>query len=161
MTGPAPAVGLTAQAVHHVGITVASLERAITFWAGLLGREPRDHRLLQGPPVGDLVGYPGVRIDSCWFDLPGGVALEVLEYLDRSEPPYDPGTAHPGNVHLCLAVGDLDAALTHVSACGGRPVSPAPVDVRQGPRAGSRLAYVRAPDGVTIELVQPPSVRTG
>lgn len=160
MTGPgALAGGLAAQAVHHVGVTVASLDRATEFWTRLLGREPRDHRLLQGPMVGELVGYPGVRIDSCWFDLPGGVALELLEYLDRPEPPYDPGTAHAGNVHLCLTVTDMDAALAHAAACGGRPVSPAPVDVRQGPRAGSRLAYVRDPDGVTIELVQPPPVR--
>jgi catechol 2,3-dioxygenase-like lactoylglutathione lyase family enzyme len=35
-------------------------------------------------------------------------------------------------------------------------VSEAPIDVAAGPRAGTRLAYLRDPDGVTLELVQPP-----
>lgn len=98
----------------------------------------------------------GARIDSCWFTLPGGLALELLAYLDRSEAPYDSGTAHPGNVHVCLGVDDMEAA--HARACGGRGVSAAPIEVAAGPEAGTRLAYVRSPDGVTIELRQPPTV---
>lgn len=143
------------RAVHHVGITVTDLATAAAFWERLLGTPPRDRRMLQGPQLGTLVGYPGVRIDSCWFDLPGGVALELLDYLDRSEQPYDPGTAHPGNVHVCLHVDDMAAAHAHAVACGARPVSDTPIHVAQGPRAGTRVAYLRSPDGVTIELHQP------
>lgn len=145
----------TFTAVHHVGITVADLAAAAGFWERLLGTPPRDRRLLDGPQVGTLVGYPGVRIDSCWFDLPGGVALELLHYLDRTEAPNDPGTAHPGNVHVCLHVADMTAAHAHAVSCGARPVSQAPIHVAQGPRAGTRVAYLRDPDGITIELHQP------
>lgn len=143
-------------AVHHVGVTVADLDRAVSFWERLLGHRSRDRRVLQGPQLGILVGYPGITIDSCWIDLPGGVALELLQYLGRDEAPYDPGTAHPGNVHICLRVEDMDAAHAHAVACGARPVSDRPIDVQAGPRAGRRLAYLRDPDGVTIELVQEP-----
>ncbi len=144
------------EAVHHVGVTVADLERSVDFWQRLLGTPPRNRRVLEGPGVATMVGYPGVRIDSCWFDLPGGVALELLQYLDRHDAPLDPGTAHPGNVHLCLAVGDMDLAHDHAVACGARAVTGVPIEVAAGPRAGTRLAYLRDPDGVTIELVQPP-----
>lgn len=147
----------TFRAVHHVGVTVADLDRAAGFWGSLLGAAPRDRRVLDGPLVGTLVGYPGVRIDSCWFDLPGGVALELLEYLDRPEQPYDPGTAHPGNVHVCLQVDDMAAAHAHAVACGARPVSDAPILVPRGPRAGTEVAYLRDADGVTIELHRPGS----
>ena len=143
-------------AVHHMGVTVVDLDRAIAFWERLLGSPSRNRRLLDGPQLGTMVGYPGVRIDSCWLDLPGGTALELLQYLDRDEKPNDPGTAHPGNVHVCLQVADMAAMHAHAVACGARPVSAAPVDVLAGPRAGSRLAYLRDPDGVTIELLQPP-----
>ena len=143
-------------AVDHVGISVADLDRSIAFWEGLLERPARDRRVLDGQKVGVLVGYPGVRIDSCWFDLPGGLQLELLEYLDRPEAPYDPGTAHPGNVHICLHVGDMAAARARAVACGARPVSEAPIEVPRGPKAGTTIAYVRTPDGVTIELVAPP-----
>jgi catechol 2,3-dioxygenase-like lactoylglutathione lyase family enzyme len=143
-------------AVHHVGITVADMDRAVAFWARLLGRPPRDRGVLRGPQLGTMVGYPGIHIEQCWIDLPGGVALELLRYLDRDDAPYDPGTAHPGNVHVCLHVEDMDAAHAHAVACGARPVSEQPIEVQAGPRAGTRLAYLRDPDGVTIELVQEP-----
>jgi catechol 2,3-dioxygenase-like lactoylglutathione lyase family enzyme len=146
-------------AVHHIGVSVADLERSMAFWEAMLEAQGRDRRILEGPQLGALVGYPGPRIDSCWFDLPGGVALELLQYLDRPEPPHDPGTAHPGNVHVCLLVEDMGAAHAHAVACGARPVSPAPVEIPRGPRAGTRVAYVRDPDGVTIELLQPPPRR--
>lgn len=142
--------------VHHVGVTVADLDRAVSFWARLLGAAPRDRRVLEGPQLATMVGYPGIRIEVCWLDLPGGTALELLRYLDRDDAPYDPGTAHPGNVHVCLRVDDMDAAHAHAVACGARPVSERPIDVAAGPRAGARLAYLRDPDGVTIELVQEP-----
>ena len=142
--------------VHHVGVTVVDLDRAVSFWARLLGATPRDRRVVEGPQLGTMVGYPGIRIEVCWLDLPGGTALELLRYLDRDDAPYDPGTAHPGNVHVCLHVDDMDAAHAHAVACGALPVSERPIDVAAGPRAGARLAYLRDPDGVTIELVQEP-----
>lgn len=146
---------MSGKAVHHVGISVGELERSIAFWEQLLGTPARDRRVLEGPGLSALVGYEGIRIDSCWFDLPGGVALELLQYLDRPEDAYDPGTAHPGNVHLCLEVEDMDEAHAHAVACGAAPVSAAPIEIAAGPKAGTRIAYVRTPDGVTIELFRP------
>lgn len=143
-------------AIHHIGVSVADLPRSIAFWERLLGMPGRDRRMLEGRGLGVLVGYPEVRVDSCWFDLPGGVALELLQYLDRTEVPYDSGTAHPGNVHVCLQVQDMAGAHAHAVASGARPVSDAPVEIDRGPRAGTRVAYVRDPDGVTIELLQLP-----
>jgi catechol 2,3-dioxygenase-like lactoylglutathione lyase family enzyme len=147
---------MTLESLHHVGMSVGELERSIAFWEQLLGAPARDRRVLQGPGLGALVGYEGVRIDSCWFDLPGGVALELLQYLDRTEDAYDPGTAHAGNVHICLEVDDMDHAHAHAVACGAEPVSAAPIEIAAGPKAGTCIAYVRTPDGATIELFQPP-----
>jgi catechol 2,3-dioxygenase-like lactoylglutathione lyase family enzyme len=144
------------RAVHHVGVTVDDMDRAVAFWTALLDAPPRERAVLKGPQLGTMVGYPGIHIERCWVDLPGGIALELLRYLDRDDPPYEPGTAHPGNVHVCLRVDDMDAAHAHAVACGATPVSERPIDVAAGPRAGTRLAYLRDPDGVTIELVQEP-----
>lgn len=155
-TGEGGAEGGLFAAVHHVGVTVADMDRAVSFWERLLGTASRDRRVLQGPQLGTMVGYPGIHIESCWLDLPGGVSLELLRYVGRPEAPHDPGTAHPGNVHVCLGVPDMEGAHAHALACGARAVSERPIEVAAGPRAGARLAYLRDPDGVTIELVQEP-----
>ncbi len=132
---------------------MVDLERSIGFWEWLLGVASRDRALLAGPRLGGLLGYPsGLRIDSCWVDLPGGGALELLQYLDRDDAPYDEGTAHPGNVHLCLRVEDMAVAHRHAVASGARPVGEGPIQVPAGPQAGLAIAYLRTPDGVTIEL---------
>jgi len=146
--------------LDHIGITVRDMDRSIAFWQRLLGVPAHDRDLLAGPQLGALLGYPpGLRIDRCWVDLPEGGALELLQYLDRDDAPYDEGTAHPGNVHVCLAVDDMAAAHEHAVAAGARPVG-GPIEVKLGPNTGSHVAYLRTPDGVTLELRQPPVATT-
>lgn len=145
-------------ATHHIGLTVADLERSAGFWSALLGVEPGPVEQLRGPQLGRLVGYPRAHIDRCWLTLPGGLSLELLQYLEPDEAGYETGTAHPGNVHVCLAVDDLPSAHAHAEACGAVAVTGGGwVEVPAGPQAGARIAYLRDPDGVTIELFQPPA----
>ncbi len=142
--------------VHHIGTTVVDLEKSIEFWERFLGVASRGRRLLDAPHVGGIVGHPGVEIDSCWVDLPGGnTALELVHYLNRDGTQLDEDTIHPGNVHICLQVEDIDAVWTHAVSCGARAVSDAPIVIAVGPAKGGRVGYVRNLDGVTIELLQP------
>ena len=149
-----------ARAVHHVGMSVADLDAALDFWRRFLGIEPRWRTTLDRPYLGRHVGYPGVRIDAAFVDLPGGIVLELLDYdVDGKEPNSD-ATANPGNVHLCLLVDDCGAAWERAVAAGARPVVPeGPVDVDGGPNRGARAAYLRIHDGISLELFQPPPVQ--
>lgn len=147
----------TATDVHHVGMTVASLDDALGFWEAFLGVEARWRTVLDRPYLGRHVGYPGVSIRAAFVDLPGGNILELLDYQVAERRPLPDATANPGNVHLCLRVDDAGAAWTRAVACGARPIVPdGPVDVDAGPNAGARAAYLRIHDGITLELFQPP-----
>ena len=44
-------------------------------------------------------------------------------------------------------------------ALGARPVSEAPITITSGPNIGACAAYLRDPDGITIELFEVPSAR--
>ncbi len=160
MSGPGMAPGALRR-LHHAGITVSDLDRSIGFWQRLLGVAPRRRSTLEGPQVERLLGYAGARIERCWLDLPGGVELELVQYLDRDDEPYDEGTAHPGNVHLCLVVDDMGSAHSFALSCGATAVGDGPIDLVAGPYAGGRVAYVRNPDGITLELLQLPLGETG
>jgi catechol 2,3-dioxygenase-like lactoylglutathione lyase family enzyme len=147
----------TAERVHHVGMTVASLEAALAFWEAFLGVEARWRTVLERPYLGRHVGYPGVTIDAAFVDLPGGIVLELLAYRVDDATTLPEATANPGNIHLCLEVADAQSAWERAVSLGARPVVPdGPVDVDGGPNRGARAAYVRIHDGITLELFQPP-----
>lgn len=144
------------QHLHHVGITVASLDDALDFWERFLGKPPRWKTVLDRPYLGRITGYPGVSIKAAFVDLPGGVVIELLDYQIEGRVPNTDVTANPGNVHLCVKVEDAARSWNHAVACGARPLTEGPVDIDGGPNIGARVAYLRAHDGVTIELFQAP-----
>ena len=149
-----------ATAVHHVGMTVGDLDEALAFWENFLGVKARWRAVLDRPYLGDHVGIPGVSIRAALVELPGGVLLELLDYQTPGRQPNPDSTANPGNVHLCLAVDDIDLAWKRAVTCGARPVRrDGPVDVDAGPNVGARAAYLRVHDVITLELFQPPPAR--
>ena len=146
--------------VHHIGMSVASIERALAFWEKFLGKPARWRTVLDKPYLGRHVGYPGVAIDAAFIDLPGGGVIELLDYRTDKQSISD-ATANPGNVHLCLSVSDCRAAWDRAVACGARPIVPeGPIEVTHGPNTGARAAYLRIHDGITLEFLQPPPART-
>ena len=150
-----PGAAATATAVHHVGMSVASLDDALAFWEAFIGVPARWRTVLDRPYLGRHVGYPGIRIAAAFVDLPGGGTLELLDYRAARQALPD-ATANPGNVHLCLEVEDAAAAWRHAVACGARPVVPeGPVDIDGGPNLGAKVAYLRIHDGITLEIFQP------
>jgi catechol 2,3-dioxygenase-like lactoylglutathione lyase family enzyme len=152
-----PTTDVPVDHLHHVGISVADMDRALAFWQALLEVDAISRRVADAPFLGDLVGYPGAVLEIAWIDLPGGLPLELVRYQEPIEEPLATGSAHPGSVHLCLGVTDLDAAIERALAAGATLASIAPVTIPAGPNQGARHAYIRDPDGFSIELRQPPA----
>ena len=147
----------TASAVHHVGMSVASIGDALAFWEAFLGIPARWRTKLDRPYLAKIVGIPGVSINAAFIDLPGGTILELLDYQSPDKQANPEATQNPGNIHLCLAVEDVELAWRRAVDCGARPVRPeGPVDVDDGPNVGARVAYLRIHDGITLELFQKP-----
>jgi catechol 2,3-dioxygenase-like lactoylglutathione lyase family enzyme len=142
---------------HHIGITVASLEKALAFWESFLEKPARWTTVLNRPYLGRIVGYPGVSIKAAFVDLPDGVVIELLDYHHVKERVANPdATANPGSQHFCVRVEDAQAAWAHAVSCGARPVSSeGPIEIDGGPNEGARVAYLRIHDGVTLEIFQP------
>lgn len=147
---------LAALGVHHIGMSVTSLDDALAFWEPFLGVRARWRRLLERPYLGRHVGYPGVKIEAAFVDLPGGGILELLDYKVTDKAVVPEHTANPGNVHLCLAVADATSAWRRAVALGARPVvENGPVAIDGGPNLGAKAAYLRIHDCITLELYQP------
>jgi catechol 2,3-dioxygenase-like lactoylglutathione lyase family enzyme len=150
----------TASAVHHVGMSVASIDDALAFWETFLGVSARWRTTLDRSYLAKILGIPGVSVKAAFVDLPGGVILELLDYQVPDKRANPDATQNPGNIHLCLAVEDVGVAWKHAVDCGAKPVRrEGPLEIDGGPNVGARVAYLRIHDGITLELFQrPPSV---
>ena len=143
-------------AADHTGFTVANLERSVAFWQDVLGFE-LSHRTHQtGELASEITGVPGAEISLAV--LKGyGHKIELLEYhapADRKHVDLRP--CDVGSVHVALIVDDLDTLLSMITASGWKAAGK-PQTLKTGPNAGKRVVYVRDPDGITIEFMQPPT----
>jgi catechol 2,3-dioxygenase-like lactoylglutathione lyase family enzyme len=144
--------------VHHAGVTVASLDRALTFYRDVLGLEVFVVAERRNETIGAIVGYPGAAIRLAFCGVPGDSArIELLEYLEPRGDGADGETCRPASGHVCFRVDDIDTLFKRIVDAGYSPRSAAPVSITEGPNAGARAFYVRDPDGYTVELLQPPA----
>ena len=85
---------------------------------------------------------------NVFMNLPGDGAMPRLELTyNFGVDEYEIGT---GYGHIAISIDDLDGALDGLRAQGIEPEKP-PYTVREG---GSRLCFVRDPDGYRIELLE-------
>jgi lactoylglutathione lyase len=120
----------------HTCYRILDVDRSVAFYEKL-GFEELRRMPIRDEAVNVFMGLPG-----------DGARLELTWNKDVSEP-YEIGT---GYGHIAVALEDLDGALAGLAEQGIEPEKP-PYTVRAG---GSRLCFVRDPDGYRIELIERP-----
>jgi lactoylglutathione lyase len=119
----------------HTCYRIGDVDRSIEFY-GALGFEE--------------IGRIPIRDEAVnvFMNLPGDGDMPRLELTyNFGVDSYEIGT---GYGHIALSVEDLDATLGQLAEKGIEPEKP-PYSVREG---GSRLCFVRDPDGYRIELIE-------
>ena len=119
----------------HTCYRIGDIERSVSFYEAL-GFEEMRRMPIRDEAVNVFMGLPG-----------DGARLELT--YNHGVDHYEMGT---GYNHIALAVGDLDGTLEALATQG---ISPEKPPYRPGGRTtGSRIAFVRDPDGYRIELVE-------
>jgi catechol 2,3-dioxygenase-like lactoylglutathione lyase family enzyme len=142
--------------LHHVGFTVSDMDRSVAWYTRFLEAAPTLRDVWDVDYIGEMVGIPGCVMECAYFRLPGGQGmLELVRYIEPSSGVADMATSTIGNGHLCLAVEDIHAEYERLRAFVEFR-SPQPIEIPWGPNKGGWGAYLRDPDGITIQLMQPP-----
>ena len=118
----------------HTCYRIADIDRSVAFYERLGFEE------LRRMPIRD-------EATNVFMGLPGDGPRLELTFNHGVTEPYELGT---GYGHIAVTIEDLDATLERLSAAGIEPER-APYSVREG---GSRLCFVRDPDGYRIELIE-------
>jgi glyoxylase I family protein len=93
--------------VHHVSVNVSDVDRAVEFYVGCLGFQPRDDR--------PEFGFPGAWLNA------GGQQLHLI----AAPVPEDRGQ------HFAIQVADLAATVAELRAKGLKVGEPSPVGTGQ------------------------------
>jgi len=117
----------------HTCYRIGDIDRSTSFYEKLgfeeVGRIP-----IRDEAINVFMGLPG-----------DGPRLELT--YNHGVDSYELGT---GYNHIALTVDDIDATLGRLAEEGIEPEKP-PYTVREG---GSRLCFVRDPDGYRIEIIE-------
>jgi diaminopimelate decarboxylase len=149
--------GWRATGIDHVSVTSGDLDRSLAFYRDLLGLALRARGDEDGPSEFEITGIANPKVRWADLELPHGQVLELIEYERPRGTPSRPEPNDPGATHISLRVTDADAACARLRAAGAR-VRADPVTIDSpGAWHGARAFYAADPDGVTVELIQPPT----
>jgi lactoylglutathione lyase len=120
----------------HTCYRITDIDRSVAFYNALgfneIGRLP-----IREEAINVFMGLPEDGPEP---------RLELTFNVGRTEP-YEIGT---GYGHIAVSTEDLDGALASLSEQGIEPERP-PYSIREG---GSRLCFVRDPDGYRVEIIE-------
>jgi glyoxylase I family protein len=123
---------------EHVGMTVSDMDRAVEFYCGLMGLQLAHRRTTAG---GELA-----------FLNAGGGMLEIAAPTAKAGRFRDVPHSEAGFRHITFAYDDVDGMVEMLEAAG--------VEIVERPRRAfntemiRRVAFVRDPDGILVELVE-------
>jgi catechol 2,3-dioxygenase-like lactoylglutathione lyase family enzyme len=150
---------VTIVALNHVSVTVGDMDEALAFWGDGLGLELIGRGTVQHAHLDAIVGLPATVIEWAELRVPGGGLIELFRYHrprgQDGRPPLAPNDR--GATHVAFTVADLDALLARLLVAGHPARSAGPVEIPTGDWSGWRDVYVESPDGVIVELSEPPA----
>ena len=117
----------------HTCYRIGNIDRSVAFYQAL-GFEEVGRMPIRDEAINVFMGLPG---DGPRLELTYNFGVDA----------YDLGT---GYNHIAISASDLDATLANLAEQGIEPERP-PYTVSEG---GSRLCFVRDPDGYRIELIE-------
>jgi catechol 2,3-dioxygenase-like lactoylglutathione lyase family enzyme len=135
----------------HVGVIVDDLDAAVAFFLEL-GFESGGRGIVEGEEVDKIVGLDGVRSEFAFVRTPDGSgSLELIKNhaaADTEGPQFHPAN-RLGYRHIAIEIEDLHGTVGRLRGKGFDLVGEV-VDYGNV----YRLAYVRGPEGLIVELAE-------
>ena len=131
---------------HHVGITVADLDRAVEFNVETFDLDVVAEFSVGGDAFAEAVAVEGASAEFAHLDA-DGVRVELVAYDPDADPVDEPELNRPGATHLGLSVDDVEAFYADLAA---------DVETLSPPRtteSGTTVLFVRDPEGNLIEVL--------
>jgi catechol 2,3-dioxygenase-like lactoylglutathione lyase family enzyme len=149
------------QGFWHVSFTVSNLEQSVKWYTEVLGLEYVRGQEQANEYTARLVGFPNVHLKVAQLRLPDLAVprsmhhIELIEYAHPRGENISLDTNRTGVGHWAFQVDDLRAEYERMKALGVHFKSE-PNYITAGVNKGGWAVYFTDPDGITLELMEPP-----
>ncbi len=138
--------------IHHVGIIVNDIEKALQFYRDILGAKFLYRAEGSPKDVAKEVNVPGATTKLAVLKV-GNHTIELVEYVTPKIKPQGLSAAAIGTLHLAFEVDDIDAEMERMKAKGVK-FNAKPKLIEEGENKGWVWTYFNDPDGSQLELVE-------
>ena len=150
--------------VFHFSFTVSDVEQSVRWYRDVLGLELVHRQRQENDYTRTLVGMRDAVLEVAQFkirDVSPSLSthmLELVEYVTPKGGRPELQTNQIGSAHICFVVPDITEEYERLLSRGVRFCNP-PVEIAAGVNRGGRACYFSDPDGITLELHEPPPHR--
>lgn len=145
--------------VLHIGLTVSDLDRSVAFYRDVLGLSYIGEMAMEGPETEKLFGRPGCQARVAYLNGSPDSQMPPVELIQFVGQPFEkkPGDLFCTSIsELCFLSSDIDDDYKRLSQAGVEFLSePQTFDSTKYGFGKSRAVYLRDPDGIILELLQP------
>jgi catechol 2,3-dioxygenase-like lactoylglutathione lyase family enzyme len=147
------------KSLFHPVVAVSSMAEAVAFYRDLLGLTVTFDDYHDPAAIAGLFGFDEPVVHAVVVGLPDGSEIELVEFERPRGTPARRRPGDPGLMAVNLLVEGVDEIVARLTAAGYPPTSEIiPQTLPDGGRI--RVVVCRAPDDVTIILVELPPGRT-
>jgi catechol 2,3-dioxygenase-like lactoylglutathione lyase family enzyme len=153
---------MTFSGFWHVSFTHSDLDAAVKWYTEVLGLEYVRGQIQENEYTSKLVGFPNVRLKVAQLRIPGvpvtvsGHHIELVEYERPRGDAIPLDTNRPGVGHWCFITNDIHTDFERLKSKGVVFKSESPNYIAAGVNTGGYTCYFLGPDGITLEMLQPP-----
>ena len=137
--------------LRHVGIVVRDIDTAIKFWETNFGFKVRINQVENGPFIENLLGLPGVSVQTVKMNSGSESEIELLKFNNSSDEVSWSGHVDKiGLTHVALNIENLDSILKKLQDYGFSPVHAPQISVD----GEVKVCYIEVIEGLLLELVE-------
>ena len=141
-----------ANTTRHVGIVVKDLAKTTDFWTNLLGFKLQIDAIEQSPYIDELLGIPNPGLRTVKLIDENGFIIELLAFANYpAKDNWEGNLAKTGLTHIALTVSDLESLVAKLIKNEYKFIS----EIKKSPDGAVKVVFVRGPEGLMLELVEP------